>query len=61
MVHLAYRGESDAILKWLAQFRVDRVATPQTSLEEAFIQYYRQSPDSTAGGNDGMVAKGGRS
>jgi len=29
-------------LKWLAQFPVDRIATPQTSLEDAFIQYYRK-------------------
>jgi ABC-2 type transport system ATP-binding protein len=59
MLHLAYCGEVDAILKWLAQFHVDRIATPQTSLEEAFIQYYRQPSDSTDGG--GAPATGGRS
>jgi ABC-2 type transport system ATP-binding protein len=42
MLHLAYQGAADAILKWAAQFPVDRITTPQTSLEEAFIQYYRQ-------------------
>ncbi len=45
-LHLAYQGASDAVLKWLAQFPVDRITTPQTSLEEAFIQYYQQ-PDAT--------------
>jgi ABC-2 type transport system ATP-binding protein len=46
MLHLAHQGTADAILKWIAQFPVDRIATPQTSLEDAFIQYYRQ-PSST--------------
>ncbi len=54
MLHLAYQGAADAILKWIAQFPVDRVATPQTSLEEAFIQYYRRSPNA-----QGPTAKGG--
>ncbi len=56
MLHVAYQGAADAILKWIAQFPVDRIATPQTSLEEAFIQYYRQ-PQNT----HGRVAKGERS
>ena len=47
MLHFAHQGTADAILKWIAQFPVDRIATPQTSLEEAFIQYYRQ-PSSTS-------------
>jgi len=41
-LHIAYQGTADAVLKWLAQFPVDRIATPQTSLEDAFIQYYRK-------------------
>lgn len=44
MIHIAYQGRCDALLKWLSQFPIDRMATPQTSLEEAFIQYYRQPP-----------------
>jgi len=56
MLHVAYQGTADAILKWAAQFPVDRIATPQTSLEEAFIQYYRQPPNA-----DGRAARGGRS
>jgi ABC-2 type transport system ATP-binding protein len=40
-LEIAYQGTADAVLKWLAQFPVDRIATPQTSLEEAFIQYYQ--------------------
>jgi ABC-2 type transport system ATP-binding protein len=58
ILHLAYQGTADAILKWIAQFPVDRIATPQTSLEEAFMQYYEKQPnptvkpcsDTTAGG-----------
>ena len=49
LLHLAYQGKADTVLKWLAQFPVSRIATPQTSLEEAFIQYYSDS----AGPNGG--------
>ena len=41
-LHVAYQGTADAVLKWLAQFPIDRIATPETSLEDAFIQYYRK-------------------
>jgi len=41
-LHIAYKGTIDALLKWLAQFPIDRIATPETSLEDAFIQYYRK-------------------
>ena len=58
MLHLAYQGASDAILKWIAQFPVDRIATPQTSLEEAFMQYYRQQPDVGGGVADQVARKG---
>jgi hypothetical protein len=39
---VAYQGTVDALLKWLARFPVDRIATPETSLEEAFIHYYQK-------------------
>ncbi len=58
MLQIAYQGTSDAVLKWLAQFPIDRIATPQTSLEEAFIQYYQQ-PDAAASGGR-KPAQGGR-
>jgi len=41
-LHIAYQGTIDALLKWLAQYQVDRIATTETSLEDAFIQYYRK-------------------
>ena len=41
-LHLAYQGTADSVLKWLSKFAVDRIATPQTSLEDAFIQYYQK-------------------
>ncbi len=41
-LHIAYHGSADAVLKWLAKFPVDHIATPQTSLEDAFIQYYQK-------------------
>lgn len=41
-LHIAYQGTADAVLKWLARFPVDRIATPQSSLEDAFMQYYRK-------------------
>ena len=44
-LHVAYQGTVDPLLKWLARFPVDRIATPETSLEEAFIQYYRKEDE----------------
>jgi len=41
LLDLAYHGSADPLLKWLAQFPVERIATPETSLEEAFMQYYQ--------------------
>jgi ABC-2 type transport system ATP-binding protein len=41
-LHVAYQGTIDALLKWLAQYPIDRIATTETSLEDAFIQYYRK-------------------
>jgi hypothetical protein len=41
MIHLAYLGQCDSVLRWVAQWPVDRIATPDTSLEEAFMQYFR--------------------
>ena len=41
-LEIAYQGSVDRILKWLAQYPVTRVATPETSLEDAFIQYYQK-------------------
>ncbi len=51
MLHVAYQGQCDALLKWLAQFHVERITTPETSLEDAFIQYYRRP--STSGPEGG--------
>ena len=42
-LHLAYQGSIEQVLKWLAQYPVDRISTPETSLEEAFIQYYNKN------------------
>lgn len=41
-VEIAYQGSIDAVLKWLAEHPVDHIETPETSLEDAFIQYYRK-------------------
>jgi ABC-2 type transport system ATP-binding protein len=60
MLHLAYRGTSDAVLSWVAQFPVDRIATPETSLEEAFIQYYRLPRDVAAGLGGDKTPEGNR-
>ena len=46
MLHIAYQGKADRVLKWLAQFPVSRIATPQTSLEDGFMQYYSNKSDS---------------
>jgi ABC-2 type transport system ATP-binding protein len=45
VLHVAYQGRCDRLLEWLSQFPIDRIATPETSLEEAFIQYYRRTPE----------------
>ena len=49
MLHLTYQGKADTVLKWLAQFSVSRIATHQTSLEEAFMQYYSDSSGRSGG------------
>ncbi|MCP4454997.1 MAG: ABC transporter ATP-binding protein [Planctomycetes bacterium] len=41
-MEIAYQGSADRLLKWLAQFPVERITTPDTSLEDAFIQYYQK-------------------
>lgn len=41
-LEIAYQGSADRILKWLAQYPVERVTTPETSLENAFMQYYHK-------------------
>jgi ABC-2 type transport system ATP-binding protein len=41
MIQIAYQGQCDPVLRWVAQWPVDRIATPDTSLEEAFMQYFR--------------------
>ena len=41
-LQVAYQGTAEAVLKWIANFPVDRIATPQTSLQEAFMQYYEK-------------------
>jgi len=43
MLHLAYHGACEGVLRWLAQHRVDRIETPRTSLEEAFLGYYSRT------------------
>jgi ABC-2 type transport system ATP-binding protein len=60
MLHIAYQGTSDAVLKWISQFPIDRISTPQTSLEEAFMQYYQQ-PGAPACGDKRVPAQGARS
>ncbi len=49
LLHLAYQGKADTALKWISQFPVSRIATPQTSLEEAFMQYYSDSAERNGG------------
>jgi len=41
-LEIAYQGSADRLLKWLAHYPVDRITTPDTSLEDAFIQYYQK-------------------
>lgn len=48
MIDVGYQGSVDVVLKWLCAFGVDRIATQETSLEDAFIQYYRDE-----GANEG--------
>jgi ABC-2 type transport system ATP-binding protein len=48
MLHVAYQGKADAVLKWIAQFPVSRISTHQTSLEEAFIKYYSDNTEGKA-------------
>ena len=38
LLDLAYQGACEAVLRWVAQFPVERIATPQTSLEEVLTR-----------------------
>jgi ABC-2 type transport system ATP-binding protein len=67
-LHLSYRGPIEPLLKWLADQPVDRIATPEASLEQAFIQYYPNPGDpgdpatpENPGANRGAEPKGGAS
>jgi ABC-2 type transport system ATP-binding protein len=42
-LHLAYQGNVNALLLWIAQFPILRIATPELSLEDAFIRYYKRT------------------
>ncbi|HNS21618.1 MAG TPA: ABC transporter ATP-binding protein [Sedimentisphaerales bacterium] len=48
VLHVAYQGSADPILKWLGRFPVDRITTPQISLQDAFMQYYQQQRSVTS-------------
>lgn len=50
VLHLAYHGQVGPVLKWLAPFAIDRMTTPQTSLQEAFMQYYQKRSDAASAG-----------
>ncbi len=52
VLHVAYQGAAEPILKWIGRFPVDRITTPQTSLQEAFMQYYQQPGPLDATGDD---------
>jgi ABC-2 type transport system ATP-binding protein len=56
ILHVAYQGTADPILKWIGRFPVDRITTPQTSLQEAFIQYYQQQPGPVGGNSKGQCS-----
>jgi ABC-2 type transport system ATP-binding protein len=58
LLHLAHQGTCEGVLRWVAQFPVDRIATPQTSLEEAFIQYYKGRADAGGAGGSAPILKG---
>jgi ABC-2 type transport system ATP-binding protein len=47
VLHLAYQGAAGPVLQWICRFPVDRITTPQTSLQEAFLQYYELPSGST--------------
>lgn len=39
---IAYHGKIDSVIKWLAPFSIERIGTQETTLENAFIQYYKR-------------------
>lgn len=45
---VAYHGAPGPLLGWLATLPVTEVSTPQVSLEEAFLNYYRDEPEGAA-------------
>ena len=37
----SFHGSPTPLIRWLAQYEIAEMASPQVSLEEAFLQYYR--------------------
>jgi hypothetical protein len=60
-LHLAYQGQVDPVLKWISQFTIARMTSPQTSLQEAFIQYYQKQPGPVTEAGRDVTAAGGDS
>ena len=56
VMELAYEGEVGPVLAWLGKYRVERIETEVTTLEDAFGQYYQR--DSGMGGVGGVDRKG---
>ena len=55
-MELAYHGSADPLLKWLAQWPVERIVTPRMTLQDAFFHYYyKESGAAGRGvGDDGI-------
>ncbi len=61
MLHLAYHGQVNPVLEWLSPFAIDRMTTPQTSLQEVFMQYYEKQPSPTPEPGRDFASAGSRS
>lgn len=48
-LHFACHGSPDRLVKWLAQYRIERLSTPEPTLEEAFMDYYSEDLDRANG------------
>lgn len=59
-LEVAYQGSPDGLLQWISRFRVQRMATPETSLEEAFLKYYQGSSERAGGEGAGGESNGNK-
>ncbi len=43
---VSFRGSPDPLIRWLAQYEIEELSSPQITLEESFLAYYQEQGES---------------